>query len=91
MNESSIPQVHPESSSKKTKKSHQFEHELEQQSKERLVELLRSTPEYRSFVFYYDSNELSYLKRLQIQHRKNCTKTLGDKEKLFWAPKTLVK
>jgi hypothetical protein len=33
-------------------------------SKDRLVELVRSTSEYRSFVFYYDSNELSYLRRL---------------------------
>jgi hypothetical protein len=41
-------------------------------------------------VFYYDSSELSYLKRLQEQHKKNCNHTPGEKEKSLWAPAELV-
>lgn len=59
---------------------------LEDMSKARLVELLRSTSEYRQFVYYYDSHELSYLKRLQDQHRKNCEHTSWVREQSLWAP-----
>jgi hypothetical protein len=55
-------------------------------NKSRLIELLRSTAEYREFIFYYDSHELSYLRRLQEQHRKNCDKALSAQEKKYWAP-----
>jgi hypothetical protein len=53
--------------------------QIEDISKQRLLELLRSTAEYRSYVFYYDSNELSYLKRLQMQHKKNCAQPASER------------
>lgn len=56
-----------------------------------MVQLVRSTSEYRSYVFYYDSNELSYLKRLNDQHRRNCDKIPGQKERQFWAPTHLLR
>ena len=63
---------------------------LEDLSKQRLVELLRSTSEYRQFVFYYDSHELSYLRRMNEQHSKNCDHTISEKEKNFWAPTEIL-
>lgn len=67
------------------------EEKLENLDKQRLVELLRSTSEYRSFVFYYDSHELSYLKRLQAQHKKNCTQSASEKERTYWAPTEILR
>jgi hypothetical protein len=51
---------------------------------------LRSTEEYREFVFYYDNNELSYLRTLNKQRRKNCQCDPSEREKTLWAPRDVV-
>lgn len=85
--ESSIKKLRNKSEKKEKKRENP---QLEDISKQRLLELLRSTSEYRSFVFYYDSKELSYLKRLQMQHKKNCAQPASEKERNYWAPVEVV-
>ena len=57
---------------------------------ERLLELLRVTEEYKEFVYYYDNNELSFLRNLGRMRRKNCACNMSEREKTLWAPKDVL-
>jgi len=47
---------------------------LEDLSKQKLIGLLRSTYEYKSFTEYFDEHELTYMDRLEDDNKHSCRK-----------------